>query len=63
LLQAANEGASEVKMPGKDHSSLGIRIELPCKQDVNRFVDQVFEHRIFFSRQTSIKRQANGGDA
>ena len=50
LMQAANEGASEVEMPGKDRSSLGIRIELPFEQDVNPFVDQVFEHRTFFSR-------------
>jgi hypothetical protein len=50
-------------MPGKDHSSLGIHIELPYEQDVNPFVDQVFEHRTLFSRQTGIKRQASGGDA
>jgi uncharacterized protein (TIGR00730 family) len=49
LMQAANEGASEVIMPEKDRS-LGIRIELPFEQEVNPFVDQVFEHRTFFSR-------------
>jgi len=49
LMQAANEGASEVLMPEKDRS-LGIRIELPFEQEVNPFVDQVFEHRTFFSR-------------
>lgn len=49
LMQAANEGASEVKIPEKDRS-LGIRIELPFEQEVNPFVDQVFEHKTFFSR-------------
>ena len=49
LMQAANEGASEVITPEKDRS-LGIRIELPFEQEVNPFVDQVFEHRTFFSR-------------
>ena len=49
LMQAANEGASEAITPEKDRS-LGIRIELPFEQEVNPFVDQVFEHRTFFSR-------------
>jgi len=49
LMQAANEGASEVKIPEKDRS-LGIRIELPFEQEVNPFVDEVFEHKTFFSR-------------
>ncbi len=49
LMQAANEGAFEVKIPEKDRS-LGIRIELPFEQEVNPFVDEVFEHKTFFSR-------------
>jgi uncharacterized protein (TIGR00730 family) len=49
LMQAANEGA---RSAGADlaQASLGIRVDLPFEQDVNPFVDQVFEHRTFFSR-------------
>lgn len=45
LMQAANEGA---RMAGAD--SVGIRVDLPFEQDANPFVNQVFEHRTFFSR-------------
>jgi uncharacterized protein (TIGR00730 family) len=49
LMQAANEGASEVD--GKDSKhSVGIRIDLPFEQAVNPFVGQMFQHRTFFSR-------------
>jgi uncharacterized protein (TIGR00730 family) len=49
LMQAANEGA---RLAAKDPktSSVGIRVDLPFEQEVNPFVDQVFEHRTFFSR-------------
>jgi uncharacterized protein (TIGR00730 family) len=49
LMQAANEGA---RLAGGDPntSSVGIRVELPFEQEVNPFLDQVFEHRTFFSR-------------
>ncbi len=49
LMQAANEGASEV---GADAlaQSVGIRIELPFEQSANPYVGQVFNHRTFFSR-------------
>lgn len=47
LMQAANEGAASV---GKRESSTGIRVDLPFEQDVNPFVEQVFEHKTFFSR-------------
>ena len=46
LMQAANEGASDVGAPG----SMGIRVELPFEQDVNPFVEQAFEHKTFFTR-------------
>ena len=48
-MQAANEGA---QMAGVDpgRSSVGIRVDLPFEQNVNPFVDQVYEHRTFFSR-------------
>jgi predicted Rossmann-fold nucleotide-binding protein len=30
--------------------SLGIRIELPFEQDVNPFVEKMFQHKTFFTR-------------
>lgn len=47
LMQAANEGATSV---GSRLGSMGIRVELPFEQDVNPFVEQVFEHKTFFTR-------------
>jgi uncharacterized protein (TIGR00730 family) len=47
LMQAANEGAASV---GNGHRSVGIRVELPFEQETNPFVEQVFEHKTFFSR-------------
>jgi uncharacterized protein (TIGR00730 family) len=49
LMQAANEGAMQAE--AKDAKrSLGIRVELPFEQEANPFVEQVFEHRTFFTR-------------
>ena len=48
LMQAANEGASSV--PGANGRSVGIRVDLPFEQEVNPFVDQMFEHKTFFTR-------------
>lgn len=49
LMQAANEGASEVHKSDKDQS-FGINIRLPFEQEANPFVDRVFEHQTFFTR-------------
>ena len=49
LMQAANEGAVAVGAPERDRS-VGIRVALPFEQAVNPFVEQVFEHRTFFTR-------------
>jgi uncharacterized protein (TIGR00730 family) len=49
LMQAANEGAQKASARA-GHGSVGIRVDLPFEQEVNPFVDQVFEHRTFFSR-------------
>jgi uncharacterized protein (TIGR00730 family) len=49
LMQAANEGAAEAGISGRDHS-IGIRVELPFEQGVNPFVEQMFEHGTFFTR-------------
>jgi hypothetical protein len=49
LMQAANEGAEDAG--GKEGSGgIGIRVQLPFEQGVNPFVEQVFEHRTFFTR-------------
>ena len=47
LMQAANEGACEA---GAKERSLGIRVDLPFEQEANPFVEEVFEHRTFFTR-------------
>ena len=47
LMQAANEGACEA---GSKERSLGIRVDLPFEQEANPFVEEVFEHRTFFTR-------------
>jgi hypothetical protein len=49
LMQAANEGADEGGAAERDRS-IGIRVDLPFEQTVNPFVEQVFEHRTFFTR-------------
>jgi uncharacterized protein (TIGR00730 family) len=49
LMQAANEGAAEAGAPERNQS-IGIRVDLPFEQEVNPFVEQVFEHRTFFTR-------------
>jgi uncharacterized protein (TIGR00730 family) len=49
LMQAANEGAADADAQDR-HKSVGIRVALPFEQQANPFVEQVFEHRTFFSR-------------
>jgi len=49
FMQAANEGAAEAGalLPGQ---SIGIRVNLPFEQHANPFVEQVFDHKTFFTR-------------
>ena len=49
LMQAANEGSSEADALDRNRS-VGIRVELPFEQATNPFVEQVFEHKTFFTR-------------
>lgn len=49
LMQAANEGATEVGAPQRNRS-VGIRVDLPFEQTINPFVDEPYEHETFFSR-------------
>lgn len=49
LMQAANEGATEVGAPRRSRS-VGIRVDLPFEQTVNPFVTESYKHETFFSR-------------
>ena len=49
LMQAANEGAAEAGAAERNQS-IGIRVDLPFEQEGNPFVEQMFEHRTFFTR-------------
>ncbi len=49
LMEAANEG-SVMADPKNLTKSIGIRITLDAEQDVNPFVEEVFQHQTFFSR-------------
>ena len=46
LMQAANEGAAGHRQV----QSIGIRVDLPFEQGANAFVQQMFQHRTFFTR-------------
>jgi predicted Rossmann-fold nucleotide-binding protein len=48
-MQAANEGAISVD-PGGPRQSVGVRVELPFEQETNAFVEEMYEHKTFFSR-------------
>lgn len=49
LMQAANEG-SVLADPADQTQSIGIRVDLDFEQNVNPFVEHVYQHRTFFSR-------------
>ncbi|HEY9603524.1 MAG TPA: LOG family protein [Allocoleopsis sp.] len=49
LMQAANEG-SVIADPADRTKSIGIRVGLDFEQQINPFVEQVYQHRTFFSR-------------
>lgn len=49
LMVAANEGAASAGRETLD-ASIGIRVELPFEQEVNPFVQEVYEHGTFFTR-------------
>lgn len=49
LMQAANEGATEIGAPERCRS-MGIRVDLPFEQSVNPFVQEGYMHETFFSR-------------
>lgn len=49
LMEAANEG-SVLADPHNQTKSIGIRVALNYEQEVNPFVEEVFQHQTFFSR-------------
>ncbi len=49
LMEAANEGEN-LADPNKNSHSVGIRVDLPFEQRANPFVEDLYEHRTFFSR-------------
>ncbi|QCS49725.1 LOG family protein [Picosynechococcus sp. PCC 11901] len=49
LMEAANEG-SVLADPHDRTKSIGIRVDLGFEQEVNPFVEEVFQHQTFFSR-------------
>jgi predicted Rossmann-fold nucleotide-binding protein len=49
LMLAANEGAASATQEVKD-GSIGIRVDLPFEQEVNPFVQKVYQHGTFFTR-------------
>ncbi len=55
MMEAANKGAQEAGAV-----SVGLNIELPFEQDVNRFADLKIHFRYFFVRKTMFVKYAQG---
>jgi uncharacterized protein (TIGR00730 family) len=49
LMEAANEG-SVLSDPSNQFNSIGVRVNLSYEQGTNPFVEEVYQHRTFFSR-------------
>lgn len=54
-MEAANKGAQEA-----DGLSIGLNIELPFEQELNRWVDLGVNFRYFFARKTMFVKYAQG---
>lgn len=55
IMEAANRGASE-----RGGTSVGLAIELPCEEAVNRWVNLGMNFRYFFVRKTMFVKYSQG---
>jgi hypothetical protein len=55
IMEAGNKGALEANVP-----SIGLNIELPFEQGVNKYVDLPMEFHYFFVRKTMFVKYAQG---
>ena len=55
MMMAANKGAQEAGA-----CSVGLNIELPFEQDVNKYADLKIHFRYFFVRKTMFMKYAHG---
>lgn len=61
LMAAANQGAREgARRGGHENLSIGLNIELPFEQSLNRFVDINLEFHYFFCRKINFVKYASG---
>ncbi|RYG70199.1 TIGR00730 family Rossman fold protein [bacterium] len=58
LMEAANRGARDGEKPG-DKMSIGLNIELPFEQGLNRYVDTGMNFRYFFCRKTNFVKYSS----
>ncbi len=58
LMEAGNKGAREGEKPG-EKLSIGLNIELPFEQGLNKYVDVGMNFRYFFCRKTNFVKYSS----